>query len=541
MIRIKNCLAAKIKKFANRFLLNSIIEVYLGKLGASITVFSNNKAVETLFLTHDNVNQIHNIDAFRQLLDKYPGYHSVMLVDLPTLKLRQEFLIAIDTGIKKNPVDRYIRQNFEDNYIISYNVLDIIHTNSEIWKTQIASIKITCIIKTFIDIIIMHPNVSFEGCYLLPLEFPQIIYLILSNQNTRISDSVEYVNTYLSNKAMEHNHTAIALNDNVNDIDKHNYENKIILTVSITQASGIIFFLFDHQNVIYHTTVPYCQNKSPEYTYGILKHETHEIISSFNLYILESNKDVIIHYIVDSKIQQLIENEQNNSSARSIIITNIHNIYADIVLSRLFMLCTKREAYNKYLYNLNKLSKINSIFLKPILILLLFLTCNLCAMQYKVSVQKNKLSDKYYQIATIHNKQRMIEHSLISKNVKHSDIEKYYLEYYLQSKKYPLRLQDIDIIYNNPSVQIKSVKYSASGQFNSTELRIDLYYIIQQNIDAEELYAQVDGFQKNVTKIFKLYKVEFHRPMLQQNFFIPPNTTKLLMSLSVTTPDYSND
>nr|WP_245406638.1 hypothetical protein [Orientia tsutsugamushi] len=96
-----NILLLKFKQLISRVIFKSSIIIYLGKIGASIVVISNNSIIEDMFLTYDT-DGVHKFNKFQELLNRYAGYSVSILIDLPEIKLQQEFLIAIETGIKKS-------------------------------------------------------------------------------------------------------------------------------------------------------------------------------------------------------------------------------------------------------------------------------------------------------------------------------------------------------------------------------------------------------------------------------------------------------
>ncbi|WP_371219181.1 hypothetical protein ACA350_03865 [Orientia tsutsugamushi] len=531
-----NILLLKFKQLISRVIFKSSIIIYLGKIGASIVVISNNSIIEDMFLTYDT-DGVHKFNKFQELLSRYAGYNVSILIDLPEIKLQQEFLIAIETGIKKNPVDNYIKQHFGSNSIIGYYILNITYNGSELWQAQIASIELNHIIKTFVDEIIVRSEITFSGLFLCPLEIPKIIHTLLKSNIKTICNIMQHIANSTVFQITKTQYIPVQQTNYLTTktkLFKKAYENNIILIVCITKANGITFCLFNQQNIIFSNTIPYCATKSPEYIYGILKYESNEILSSFKLYILESNKKVIIHYLVDEQIQNFIESDSN--SYTDTIITTIPNTYSDQLISQLFNYCSIRCAYNKYLDEFNKLRKFNSVFLRFVLIAVIILCSILIRLWYKVFIQKKALANFYEQINTISANQRKAELELAaSYNISSDIIESYYLDKHINSKHYPIALDALKLLLHDPNIEIQKITYTLNEQLPRNELlmsiEVKFYYLNNTTVNREDCLIQLEKYNANIIETFKNYEVNL--TSLGQEICSHSNVSRKLLTMSI--------
>lgn len=413
MSNIKAKLANLIKKIGG-VLYNKKLLIFIGKKSVIIASYNQNQIVNSIF--SDYITSQDKAECY-EFLKNYKKYEILILLDSAECQIKHEFMPMLHSIIKFNPVEKFIQENYLEEDIVAYNVYNIDDSSGEVWETLIASTSYTDKTSELIEFVI-HNSFKFGGIYFLALEFEPIIDQILAKEEV------------------------------------NNYQNNLQIFSTITKSSGIRIAVKHKKNILSEMSIELPSDKSDLYISGMIRNTIEDKIIHYKSYIESLDLGVsliflcnstlakifeqipnfakyqIITHLTDSstdqnsiddkkdnsnfindkdnsEITQLEEPNQTNETneANSFTLTDNRNNYSNFGDHKLLELFIKNRRYlamNKLIKSITKLTVINAIIFKPLLIILISIITILGIFKYQeIKIQKETvgLNSKYYELS----------------------------------------------------------------------------------------------------------------------------------------------
>lgn len=373
----------RLHAFITSLLYRKNVVVSIGDLGLYLAAFDRRKSVDTLFIPYEDKENLHLL--YENFLNKFKKFHVSFLFDSAECGLRHDIVPIVQSIVKTNPIDKFIKEYFRSDEIVGYNVYNINTNPSESWNTMIVSTHYKPPLSTLLEGILSRDSTKYGGIYFLSLEFSTITDVILKKIN----------------------------------INKYNGYLKIF--VCILETSGIKLVAKHHNNIVSITNITYPKDKPILYIQGLIEQAITDCLINLKNHIENYKLKVCIIFIVEQELANLLS--QSRFGEHQVICKTINSIldntnneeerYLDSALTYIFNNNKSFPASNYYLTSISKLSTINSIMFKPLIVVIISLIAIISAI-------KIKTIDNYKKVASL--------------NLEYSSAER---EYYTLKKKYP--------------------------------------------------------------------------------------------------------
>lgn len=355
--------------FNNLFHRKNII-ILIGRAGITFSALKKGEVVSSIFVnSKDNDFQ----KKYQDFLKKYKSYHIIFLLDDKNCILKHEIMPIIGSIIKSNPVENFIQKNYRPEDIVAYNVYEITTQNGEVWNTCIASTPFVFPISELLGYVITN-SFKYSGIYFLSLEFGTIIERIL--QKTQNTEFVNHLQVF----------------------------------VTITKSSGIRVVVKYKKNIMDEQIVEYPGDKSDMYIQGTIEQTISDKLLYYKPFIEKLNLQTCIITLSDEKLQTLLSSlEFANCKTIAIADEEISisknrktDRFQDNMLLEIFNNFSTHLALNKPLKSITKLSLINNILFKPLLVIICGICVALSIIKYRsISIQNEttNYNQEYYKIS----------------------------------------------------------------------------------------------------------------------------------------------
>ena len=365
---------SKLEFFVNLF--NNLLHtrnliIFIGHKGVTLSIFKKKHLQKSIFIKHEDKNIFK--ECYKFLL-KYKQYHITFLLDHKDCELKHERIPLLGSIFKLNPIEKFISDNYDPNDIVAYNTYKITKKTSEAWYTTIASTPFVAPVNKLLDYVI-NTSLKYSGMYFLSLEFATIIERIL--QKTQNTECIDHLQIF----------------------------------ITITQSSDIRIIVKHKKNILDEQTIEYPKDKSNEYIQGTIEQSVADKILFYKEYIEKFNLPVCIIYLVDTALKELLSNSSFDQEAKIIALSS-NDIclskklkgteFQDNTLLEIFNNFNTNLALNKPLKTITKLTFLNNVFFKPLIIILIGIIGTLLTIKYqtwKTDYATEQLNQKYYSIS----------------------------------------------------------------------------------------------------------------------------------------------
>ncbi|MCP5370035.1 MAG: hypothetical protein H6909_05055 [Rickettsiaceae bacterium] len=355
----------------NNILHNKNIMVFVGHEGITITALKKLVTIEEIYLPYE-VNNF--TEQYQKFLEKYKNFYTAFLVDTKTSKINRHVLPIVSSIVKLNPVDKFIKENYDPNDLVAYNIYNITNRESEIWNTLIAATKYESPLTELVEYVIQFHK--YRGIYLFALESSALIQKIL------------------------------LLTKN----EQYQYHFQIFVT--ILRPNLIKIIIKRRNNILYDLSFPTKLDRSDEFLKGTIEQLITDQVLECKEYITRHSSEICIILLVNNRLKNIIEVDENFCKPHHVITLTPNQLQLQIPInddyfqeSVILNLSTKFSshlAYNTQLKQYNKCNFINKLLFKPILILIIYLFIKLLVLHYDITQEKSAIYDinnEYYDIA----------------------------------------------------------------------------------------------------------------------------------------------
>lgn len=355
--------------FNNLFHRKNVI-ILIGKNGITFSALKKSEVINSIFI---NSKDEDFQKKYKEFLKKYKSHHIIFLLDDKNCILKHEIMPIISSIIKSNPVENFIQKNYHPEDIVAHNVYEITTQNGEIWHTCIASMPFVFPISELLGYVITN-SFKYSGIYFLSLEFETIIERILQKtQNT------EFVN-------------------------------HLQIFVTITKSSDIRIVVKYKKNIMDEQIVEYPGDKSDMYVQGTIEQTISDKLIYYKPFIEKLNLQTCIITLSDQELQNLLSTMEF-ANCKTIAITGEEisisentkiDRFQDNTLLEIFNNFSTHLALNKPLKSITKLSLINGIIFKPLLVIIFGICITLSIIKYKSISLHNETTNynqRYYKLS----------------------------------------------------------------------------------------------------------------------------------------------
>jgi hypothetical protein len=479
------------------------IILLVGNYGSLLVAVNNDKIINQLFIPIEKQN---NLVLYQYFFNKFRQYNIFLLLDDKLSDIQNELIPIIQSVVKVDPIDKFIREHFTANEIVAYNVYNVSTSQGEVWKTVMASTSITPFISNVINYILSN-SLSFGGIYFLGLEFITIIDNIL-----------------------------IKLKKN----DGHKLSLQILLLA--TETCGIKVAIKHLGNILHIHTIEYPSGKSEVYIQGIIEQQVLDYLIKFKDYIRDKNLSICLILLTSKALKELLL--QSNFENCSVIYATINELldrestldnivtstkFADHIICQIFSEHKRFLGLNRSTKSLTQLTLINAILFKPLIAVVIGLTVIMGNTKFH-SWQKNletyNLNKKYYIMADEYRKLKSKYPNI--KNVTNvADL--YSLETLLKIPfPTPFGLIEKFISTLRPNTELKNISWELTShsdyitKLKSIKLEASLH-ATSNNITAQEAEIQLNQYLETIASNFPGYKLDVVK---SENIrFLPPQIT----------------
>lgn len=477
--------------------------ILIGRNGVVFSAFNKHELIESVFFKHNIQEQLSDCKNF---LKKYQRYQVIILLDMEQCTLSHETLPILNSILKVNPVEKYIEEHYSKSDIIAYNVYNISTENGETWETSIATMPYIHPLKTLLGFIIRN-SIKFHGIYFLSLEFKGIIDCLIDRSNKQIS--------------------------------KDHFQ----IFATITKASDIRIAVKHKNNIMAETTAPYPYEKSDLYVQGTIEQIINDKLLMFKDYINGLQLQVSIFILCDSNLKDLFNTMKIDShniapfSANDISYSSkpSDEKFQDNLILEIFNQYKNFRAFNSKLKSITKLTFLNSIIFKPLILLIIVLAMTLIGLRYQTTKIQNdtlSLNTKYYSLSEEYRKIKKNHPEII--NVSNlADLYSY--EASLKVKySTPFSIINDLLTLSHPQIEIIRIKWgqvedlAISYYKGGVNMNIDLEY--SGKLDIENGINILNIYINQIKTIFQDYDVTFlidHKKIIQlpKKLVIPAHIT----------------
>ena len=416
---------------------------------------------------------------YRSFLNQFKGWDIILLLDNENIKIVSEKLPVLQSMIKtKDHVKDFVLSAIDDNSIVSYY-----SNKSEIddgGYVENVTLAYTNPSGQLIDIISFIYNFDFPlvGVYILTME----INAIIKDMNLNIDLSSE---------------------------------DKFIIFVIPTLASGIRVFVLDRGSIYASKTIPYPHGKSQEYLAGLIeqivgdvltKHKKHIIAHKLPVEIISLTSSGCAHIIAKQGIDAVWHSLSWETSKQKL---TFHEFGDEVLIHNLRL---KHPATNKALRQVHSMDMFNSRVLNLSMAVIIGIFLYAGFIEYKVlraQTMLDTLSDEYYKISESYRDARKKLQSV--NNL--SDIYDIISDIAILKAPVP---SPIDIAKH--IIDIKDQRAHISKIFwkltkenigaMESELVMNLHYE-EKSIGTNLLQKHLDEYHVSIARLFPNYKIEF--------------------------------
>ena len=479
---------SKLDFFINLFhniLHNKNITIFAGYDGITVSALKKHITLEEIYLPYE-------LDDFtkqyQEFLKKYQDFTVSFLLDTKNCKVNRHILPIVSSILKFNPVDKFIKENYQPEELVAYNIYNITNRESEIWNTLIATTKYVPPLTDLIEYTIQFHK--YRGIYFFSLESSSVIRKILSLTNNE------------------------------------QYQNHFQVFVTILRSSALKIVIKRRNNILHDLTFPVKLDRSDEFLKGTIEQLVSDQILYCKEYIARHSAEICVILLVTENVKNIIEADENFCKPHKIIaltpeqlklqIPKSNDYFQESVIVNLTNKSNTYLAYNDQLNQYNKCNFINNFLFKPILILITFLLVKLVVLQYKIIQEKSaidKVNIEYYNTAKTYRE-------IITKYPKSYDlnnlVDLYTIKQLLAHKFLTpdifiqafFNLQDGQLNLRNLSVETTNLNHENIIN-NSVKVIMEATYISTPKSNDEELKKSINQYLRMLQDLCADCKVTY--------------------------------